>query len=243
MKERKPLFIEVSEKIKKDIRKGVYNVILPTEAELTKIYSASRITIRSALQKLNGESIITTMHGKGSYINHQPSGLIPFQLNNANRGFHEWLYESSDDVELKELGHERLENYKSKYPLPVEFASSPVIVIKRLSLLKGQPKIYMEEYLLESLVNEEAFNDKELPTSLYELVSKITGQRVQYTLSRFIPILPPEHVVSALQLENPGTPIFGVAEEHYNMHNQYIIHSMVYICSDMDMQIGIMRTE
>ena len=241
MKSKKPLFIDVSEKIKKDIRNGAYSVILPTEAELTKIYSTSRITIRSALQKLNIENIITTMHGKGSYINHQPSGIIPFQLNNANKGFHEWLYETSDDVELKELGFERLENYKSKYPLPLEFANSPVIVIKRLSLLKGQPKIYMEEYVLESVINEENYD--ELPTSLYEMVLKITGQRIQYTLSRFLPILPPKHVASALQLEDLSMPIFGVAEEHYNMRSQFIIHSMVYLCNDIDMQIGIMRTE
>ena len=240
MKNKKPLFIEVSEKIKKDIRKGAYSVILPTEAELTKIYSTSRITIRSALQKLNIENIITTLHGKGSYINHQPEGIIPFQLNNANKGFHDWLYESSDDVELKELSFERLENYKSKHPLPLEFANSPVMLIKRLSLLKGQPKIYMEEYILESVINEEDLN--ELPSSLYDLVLKITGQRIQYTLSRFLPILPPEHVSAILQ-EDSSKPIGGVAEEHYNMRNQYIIHSMVYLCNDIDMQIGIMRTE
>lgn len=241
MNDKKPLFIEISEKIKKDIRKGVYSVILPTEAELTKIYSASRITIRSALQKLNGENIITTMHGKGSYINHQPNGLIPFQLNSANKGFHEWLYESSDEVELRELGHEKLDNYTSKYPLPPEFANSPVICIKRLSLLKGVPKIYVEEYFSASLLDYESTEN--LPTSLYELIMALTGQRVQYSLSRFVPILPPKHVVEALQLENPKLPIFGVAEEHYNMHNQYIVHSMVYLCNDMDMQIGIMRTE
>lgn len=241
MKDKKPLFIEVSDKIKKDIKKGVYNVILPTEAELMEIYSVSRITIRSALQKLNVESIITTMHGKGSYINHQPDSLIPFQLNNANRGFHEWLYESSDDVELKELGFEKLENYTSQYPLPLEFATSPVLVVKRLSLLEGQPKIYMEEYVSYKLVKDEKL--EQLPTSLYELISKITGQRVQYTLSRFLPILPPEHVSAVLELKEPLTPIFAVAEEHYNMHNQYIAHSMVYLSSDMNMQIGLMRTE
>ncbi|MEL7647260.1 MAG: GntR family transcriptional regulator [Sedimentibacter sp.] len=42
---------------------------LPTENELTKIYNVSRLTVRSALQRLNALGLVTTKAGDGTYIN------------------------------------------------------------------------------------------------------------------------------------------------------------------------------
>lgn len=42
---------------------------LPTENELTKIYNVSRLTVRSALQRLNALGLVTTKAGDGTYVN------------------------------------------------------------------------------------------------------------------------------------------------------------------------------
>lgn len=41
---------------------------LPSESELCKMYSASRISVRSALQRLEAIGLIETFHGKGSFV-------------------------------------------------------------------------------------------------------------------------------------------------------------------------------
>ena len=52
------------------ISNGVYppESKLPSEQELCNIYSVSRISVRSALQRLEAIGIIETFHGKGSYV-------------------------------------------------------------------------------------------------------------------------------------------------------------------------------
>lgn len=42
---------------------------LPTEMELTEIYQVSRLTVRSALQRLNALGLVTTKAGDGTYVN------------------------------------------------------------------------------------------------------------------------------------------------------------------------------
>lgn len=41
---------------------------LPTEAELCEVYGVSRATVRQALKALEGQGLIITMRGRGSYV-------------------------------------------------------------------------------------------------------------------------------------------------------------------------------
>ena len=52
------------------ISNGIYppGSKLPSEQDLCKLYGVSRISIRSALQRLEAIGIIETLHGKGSYV-------------------------------------------------------------------------------------------------------------------------------------------------------------------------------
>jgi GntR family transcriptional regulator, transcriptional repressor for pyruvate dehydrogenase complex len=64
----------VSEEIFKTIKQKILNESwkkgdkLPPEGELCKVFNVSRVSVRSALKKLQGESLIITRHGKGSYV-------------------------------------------------------------------------------------------------------------------------------------------------------------------------------
>ena len=65
-----PLYIKVTNLIKKDIVKGKYkeSESIGTQSELCERYGASMITIRRALQILEEEGIIETKQGKGTYV-------------------------------------------------------------------------------------------------------------------------------------------------------------------------------
>ena len=66
-----PLYQQVLEDIKAGIASGTYKAgeRIPSEAELSQIYSVSRVTVRRAIEELVGEGYLTKRQGKGTYVN------------------------------------------------------------------------------------------------------------------------------------------------------------------------------
>ena len=66
----KPLYIQIKESLKQDIRSHKYPVgsKLPSENALCEEFGVSRITIRQALMMLENEGIIYAVHGKGTFV-------------------------------------------------------------------------------------------------------------------------------------------------------------------------------
>ncbi len=238
MKRKQPLYEQVSKKIVQAIQAGQFREILPTEHELSTLYAVSRATIRSALQKLNADNIIQTLHGKGSYITNQMHD-VPLRIDKM-KGFYQLLSDTCDNVSLKELGVETVNSFKCDYALPAEFYTGPVLIIKRLLLCNNQPKIYIEEHIASHYLQDSNFNN--LPNSIYDLVYELTKQRIKYTVSRFHPVLPSAEGAKIFEIGR-RSPIFMATEQHYNMLNCYMIFSKVYLNSSKDMQIGLIRTK
>lgn len=46
---------------------------IPSEQQLCQMYGASRVSIRSALQKLTGQGLVKTIKGKGTFVNKIPT--------------------------------------------------------------------------------------------------------------------------------------------------------------------------
>lgn|GEM_PF-853321 len=60
----------VYQKLLKNIRERVWRngEQIPSEGELCKLYHVSRVSIRSAIQRLKGMGLIKTLRGKGSFV-------------------------------------------------------------------------------------------------------------------------------------------------------------------------------
>lgn len=65
-----PLYHQLKQIVRAEIERGAYQPgdQLPTESELIQRYSVSRITVRQALDELEGEGLIVRRHGKGTYV-------------------------------------------------------------------------------------------------------------------------------------------------------------------------------
>lgn len=68
--ERKPLYSQVYDSIKSDIESGTYKKgeKIPTENELSLKYNVSRITLRSALDKLVRDNYLVRYRGRGTFV-------------------------------------------------------------------------------------------------------------------------------------------------------------------------------
>lgn len=75
---RKSVSEEVFDQIKDNIVKGVWKEAekIPSENELCKIFNVSRVSVRSAIQKLQAVGILTTNQGQGSFVSTSMSGNI-----------------------------------------------------------------------------------------------------------------------------------------------------------------------
>ena len=60
----------IAEEIQKKIKDGTYppDTRLPQEMEMCKIYDASRITIREAMELLVAKGLITKRRGAGTFV-------------------------------------------------------------------------------------------------------------------------------------------------------------------------------
>ena len=65
-----PLYHQLKLALQHDIEQGIYQPDgrLPSEPELIRQYGVSRITVRQALDALEGEGLIVRRHGKGTYV-------------------------------------------------------------------------------------------------------------------------------------------------------------------------------
>ncbi len=66
-----PLYKQITDVLKADIQSGRYHTgdKIPSEAELSQIYSVSRITVRRAVEDLANEGYLTKRQGKGTFVN------------------------------------------------------------------------------------------------------------------------------------------------------------------------------
>lgn len=65
-----PIYVQLEEYIKKNIKEGVYpsGESLPTERELTELFGVSRMTIRQAITNLVHQGVLYKTHGKGAFV-------------------------------------------------------------------------------------------------------------------------------------------------------------------------------
>jgi len=74
-----PLYVQLSDIIKKNIVKGYLapGSPIPSELQLMKAYDVSRITVRNALLRLEYSGEIFKVHGRGSFVSRKKIVDIP----------------------------------------------------------------------------------------------------------------------------------------------------------------------
>lgn len=122
---------------------------LPTERELCEQFSASRITIRRALQILADELLIERRQGLGTFVSPSPSRRIPL----LNSDFSGSLAAHAPDLDRAVLAH-------GWHPAPAEvavslqlFPSASVLFARRVDMLNGEAVAFDEIHLPESVAD------------------------------------------------------------------------------------------
>jgi GntR family transcriptional regulator len=234
-----PLYLVVKNLLLEHIRAGRFDKVLPTEHELCKLYNVSRPTIRSALQELQNDNIIKRMQGRGTFINR--SGRQLKVRIDKFKGFYQLIQDSGHKPSVKEIGNSELDNFESDYDLPDIFFKSKIKLFERMVYGDDIPAVYLKEFIPKDYILETADLSK-LPHSIYDLVYEITGEQIYYTISEIIPTTP-DKTVSKLFNINNNTPLVMVKEKHFNINDNVMVYSEVYLNNISTIRLHVLRSD
>jgi len=75
-----PIYLQLANSLAKDIGQGIYQPgdLIPSETELMKTWSVSRITVRNAIKELLRNGLVYTLHGRGTFVAEQKiTNILP----------------------------------------------------------------------------------------------------------------------------------------------------------------------
>ncbi|MFA8342949.1 MAG: GntR family transcriptional regulator [Rhodothermaceae bacterium] len=143
-----PLYFQLSEILRTEIKKGVYNkdMLIPSERELCEKFNLSRATVRQAIDLLREEGLIEKVRGKGTKI------LPEKKYEQDLSGFYNF------DVQMAEKGHlseVEVISFETDYPkqrvrdlLKLD-TQEKILIVTRLRKLEGKP-LFLETIYLHS---------------------------------------------------------------------------------------------
>ncbi|MGL6107002.1 GntR family transcriptional regulator [Romboutsia sp.] len=163
-----PLYQQLYDNLRKQIASGRYKPgdKLPSEGDLCKEFSVSRITVRNALNELVKEDILCKKRGKGTYVTVPERIEATCAGNSFTNSCHR--INSKPSTRIISTSIEKANKYISE-ALNIE-QEDKIILIKRLRLIDDIPVIFEVDYFridYNFLLKEELEDN-----SLMEVISK-----------------------------------------------------------------------
>ena len=229
-----PLYKQLKDLIAKQISEGVLkpNDRIPTEEELSKMYSVSRITVRKAVSELVEEDVLAKKQGKGTFVREKK---ITEDLGNPNSFTR--LCERNGKTPGGRTLLFRLEEATDRDRKELELAEGEgVIHIQRLRSADGVPvmieNLYFPGHLKKIL--EENLDDH----SLYQIL------RQKYNLTSGGSLMAIE--LSECTKEEAGllqvpakTPLLLVREVVYDQNNRPLHRTKTVLLGDKFKYISV----
>jgi GntR family transcriptional regulator len=144
-----PLYAQIKEILRERILNGTYKVHqqLPSESEISALFSVSRITVRQALSDLQSEGLIFKIPGKGTFVA-KPKA---FQQLTQLEGFAEAMSSMGYEIYNKVLDHKLIPAtpvVAQKLGLAID---QSVTEIRRVRYLNREPVSLEITYLPEEI--------------------------------------------------------------------------------------------
>ena len=192
---------KVFKNIENRIQNGIWDtgMLMPTENELCSLFDVSRITVRRALAELEKLGLVVRIQGKGSFV-----GKRRFHSTNC-QGFRDSMLEQGIVVLSKILSSELIDpppDIRVKLQLE-ENNKEQVWYFCRLRLVENIPVALMQSYIPKK-IGDELIKHELNNTSLYRLITEITGKEIVDTKGAVTATTPTDSQCLLLQVK-PGS--------------------------------------
>ncbi|MFS0782238.1 GntR family transcriptional regulator [Bacillus sp. 1P06AnD] len=221
------LYLQVIEKIKKDIEDEVYTEKekLPSEFELARQLGVSRATLREALRILEEENVIIRRHGVGTFINSKPlfsSGIeqltsVTSMIKQAGMKPGTIFLSSGTQMPSDEV----VKSFNCK-------EDEPLVVIERLRTANDEPVVYcLDKILKKHLPHDFSYQEE----SIFNILESHSAINITYAVSYIEPLGYHEKISPLLQCD-PETALLVLKQMHYDQNDRPILYSVNYFKSN-----------
>lgn len=230
---KKALYQDVLGFLQEDIKSGRYapGEKLPSESQLAREFSVSRVTLREALRVLEDDGLIFRRHGSGTFV--RDKRAIPIQdlssiVSISTIFKRAGLEDRFTKVELRKTP--ATERIAEKLHIP---SGQEVWEVERLRTLGDNPAIYSFDYFPASFIprgKEKTLNFYK--HSLYHFLSEVCGQTSDDGESWFKPILSDNKLSSILSIRLNSSLMY-IETIDFDSDKNPILYSFSYYVPEM----------
>lgn len=209
------------------IGQGIYtpNRPLPTEAELTKMFNCSRVTVRQALSNLVNKGYITKTQGSRSFV----KGGKMFQKSPLIKSFTEDMETIGKTPSTKIVSFSITEAGSSVAHLLGIKPTDSVYYIERTRNADGVPVMFEKTFMSVTMHPDLTVNALGGSKLKY---GEDHGMIVEYTTQNISPIFPPLYIANELGISEKD-PILRVINVKYLEDNRIFDYEELYINSEL----------
>jgi GntR family transcriptional regulator len=203
-----PLYHQLELQLRAAIESGKYRPgdRLPTEGELQQAYKVSRVTVRTALKRLEEDGLISTIRGSGTFVTNQAGDDGKIERHSSQLfGFEEDLVRQAGMPVIEVLSVEM-------YPVPVRIAhlleletGMEVTRIRRVGSVAGEP-LWLESRWLHPEYAEALTADDLQSASVTALYESKAGLPIESSRIRISAGAATKEQARYLDIE-PGDPV------------------------------------
>lgn len=222
------LYLQVIDRLKDDIAKGVFKEKekLPSEFELAKSLGISRATLREALRLLEEENVIVRRHGVGTFVNSKPvftSGIE--HLTSVSSMIRKAGMEPGT-IYLSSLEALPSEDDIKRFQCEID---ESVITIERVRTANGEPVVYCVDKVPAKYLPSDFLSRQE--GSIFTAIEESGEIRVTHAVA-FIDPTGYHEVASPILECEPETALLVLKQLHYNDKDQVVLYSKNYFRAD-----------
>ncbi|WP_181995527.1 GntR family transcriptional regulator [Clostridium sp. AM58-1XD] len=226
IKKQTPLYINVRNAILEALKSGelVQDGRLPSEDTLASTFSVSRPTIRSALQLLENDGLISKRHGSETVVNSICLNLR-MRIDEA-QGYWQLIENSGHKPGLLSVSLEPVQLKGSILKRMDLSEETPGYLLKKIYTADGSPVIFNKEYIPENQwyripKHEELGQDS---VNIFDLSDLYFKQPISYSALEISSIVPTAEVEEAMNFSSDTSFVY-LEELHYSAENEPVAFS------------------
>jgi GntR family transcriptional regulator len=230
---KKALYQDVVGFLQEDIKNGRYSPQekLPSENQLAREFSVSRVTLREALRVLEDDGLIVRRHGTGTFVRDKKA--IPIQdlssiVSISTIFKRAGLEDRFTKVKLGKIP--AIKRIAEKLGIP---SGQEIWEVERLRTLGENPAIYSFDYFPALSIpygEEKSLNDYK--HSLYHFLSEVCGQTSDDGECWFKPIMSDKKLSDILKIRL-NSPLMYIETVDFDSNKKPILYSFSYYVPEM----------
>lgn len=222
------LYLQVIDRLKSDIDKGIYkeNEKLPSEFELSKSLGVSRATLREALRLLEEENVIVRRHGVGTFVNPKPVFTSGIEQLSSISSMIEQAGMEPGTIFLKATEEKSTEDDVTRFQIDID---DNVITLERVRTADGEPVVYCIDKVPASYLPNQFVSNQDV--SIFSALEQSGAIHVAYAVTFIDPIGFHEQVSPILNC-GPETALLVLKQLHYDDNDRVVLYSKNYFRAD-----------